>query len=295
MKSLYNYLSLGLLIIAFLSINLAPIEAGAKTNVKQERVRMKMYYNKLSSGERMISIELTAGSGKNMHGVSEAEVLLTALVDETTIDLATLQADTAGKVSLYFAEDYVLPQNEDGKTILEAAYEGNDEYRSATNDLEIMDLDLKISFDMEDSVKYLTVLATTKDFEGNDVPAEEVSINIGVRRLYSVLPIDEIETDEDGIGMMEFPNDIPGDAEGNITIVARVDESDDYGTVESISSYNWGLPVDYELKALPRQLFTDEAPLWMIASVFIILLGAWYHFFLSISKLIKLKKEGDAS
>jgi hypothetical protein len=52
------------------------------------------------------------------------------------------------------------------------------------------------------------------------------------------------------------------------------------------------VPVSYEVKPLPRQLFTDEAPFWMIASVFIILIGAWYHFFLSISKLIKLKKAG---
>ena len=295
MKSINKYLSLGLVIVTFISISLASFETFANTMAKKERVRMKMYYYKLSSGERMISIALTAGSGKKMHGVSEAEVLLTSMVNDSIINLTTLKADTAGMVSLYFANDYVLPQNEDGKTIIEAIYNGSDTYRSASNDLEIMDLDLNISFEVEDSVKYLTILATTLDAKGNKNPAEEVSIDIGVQRLYSVLPIDNMETDEDGIGVLEFPDNIPGDSEGNITIVARVEESDDYGTVESISNNKWGTPVDYNIKPLPRQLFTDEAPLWMIASVFIILLGAWYHFFLSISKLVKLKKEGDVS
>ena len=292
MKAIYKNLSLGLMIVAFFAINLVSL---ANTSAKKERVRMKMYYYKLSSGDRKISIELTAGSGKSMHGVMEAEVRLTSMVNDSTFNLATLTTDTLGKVSLFFASDYILPMNEDGNTILEASYDGNDVYRSASNDLEIKDLYLTISFDIEDSVKQLEVSATTFDTEGNKVPAEEVSIIIGVQRLFSVLPLDEIETDEDGIGILEFPDNIPGDADGNIIVVAKVDESDEYGTVESISTEKWGIPTDYELRPLPRQLFTDEAPLWMIASVFLILLGAWYHFFLSISKLVKLKKEGDTA
>lgn len=277
------------------SICLFPMQAFAKNAAKKERVRMKMYYSKTSQGDRKIDIALTAGSGKSMHGVKEGEVVLTSLVADSTITLATITTDTIGTVSLYFAEDYVLPTNEDGITILEAIYEGNDEYRSASNDLEIMDLDLKISFEVEDSVKYLEVEASRLDAEGNIVPVEELDVIIGVQRLYSVLVLDDVETDEDGLGVMEFPNDIPGDAEGNIIIVAKVDESDDFGTVEVKSEVDWGTGVSFEVEPLPRQLFTDEAPLWMIASVFIILLGAWYHFFLSVSKLIKLKKAGDDS
>lgn len=295
MKLIYKYSELSLLMVLIFAINLISLNSFGETMAKKERVRMKMYYYKLASGDRMISMALTAGSGKKMHGVREAEVILTSVLNDSTIILATVKSDTSGVISLYLASDYVLPMNEEGKTIIEANYEGDDIYRAASNDLEIMDLNLEISFEIEDSVKYLSILATRLDSEGNKIPMEEVSILIGVQRLYSVLPIDDIETDEEGIGVLEFPNDIPGDAEGNITIVAKVDESDDFGTVERTASQKWGTAVSYELSALPRQLFSDEAPLWMIASVCIILLGAWYHFFLSISKLIKLKKAGDDS
>ncbi len=266
-----------------------------ESSAQKERVRMRMYYFKTPSGDRRVDLGLTAGRGRDMHGVKEGEIVLNAVVNDSTYTLATLTTDSIGEVSLYFAEDYVLPMNEEGKTVLQAEYDGNDTYRSASGDLEIMDLNLDISFDVEDSIKYLRIEATRPDVEGNMVPAEEVDLMIGVQRLYSVLPIDDIETDEDGMAELEFPDDIPGDAEGVITVVIRVDDSDDYGTVEAKASEKWGIPVSYELEPLPRQLFTDEAPLWMIISVFIILAGAWYHFFLSISKLVKLKKAGGDS
>lgn len=42
----------------------------------------------------MLSIALTSGSGKKMHGVSEAEVILTSVLNDSTITLATIKADT---------------------------------------------------------------------------------------------------------------------------------------------------------------------------------------------------------
>ena len=288
LKNIYKAISFSLLIVCagFLTVN----EIYAKVNAKKERVRMKLYYSKNDAGERMISIGLTAGSGKKMHGVKNGEVLLTSVLVDSTFVLATLETDTLGVVNLYLANDYKLPMDEDGLSVIEVNYEGNEIYRSASNDIEIFDIDLEFAFEIEDSVKYLRVTANRIDGEGNNIPVEELDILIGVQRLYSVLPIDDVETDEDGIGMLEIPDDLPGDAEGILTFVAKIEDHDEFGTVTKSASHGWGTPVSYEVKPLPRQLYTDEAPFWMIASVFIILLGAWYHFFLSISKLIKLKK-----
>lgn len=281
-----TYISILIFCASFLSIS----SANAKVNAKQERVRMKLYYSKNDAGERMFSIGLTAGSGKSMHGVKNGEVQLTSLLNDSTIVLANLETDTSGIVNLYLDREYVLPMNEDGITAIEAVYEGNDLYRSASSDIEISDIEFDFNFEVEDSVKYLNITANRFDKEGSKIPVEELGINIGIQRLYSVLPIDEVETDEDGIGVLEIPNDLPGDAEGLLTFVARIEDHDEFGTVVKTASHSWGTPVSYDLKPLPRQLFTDEAPLWMITCVFIILLGAWYHFFLSISKLIKLRK-----
>ncbi len=288
LKNIYKTISLALLIVCAGFVS--NIEANAQVSAKKERVRMKLYYSKSDAGERLISIALTAGSGKKMHGVKNSVVLLTAELNDSTYVLATQETDTLGELKLYLASDYKLPMDEDGKSVIEAIYDGNEQYRSASNDLEIMDIDLDFSFEIEDSVKYLSVVANRIDGEGNKVPVEELEINVGVQRLYSVLPLDDMETDEEGIGTLEIPDDLPGDASGNLVFVARIEDHDEFGTVTKSGNQAWGIPVSYEVEPLPRQLFTDEAPLWMIASVFIMLLGAWYHFFLSISKLIKLKK-----
>ncbi len=279
-----------LLAFGMLAVFHAPIQA--RPEAKKERVRMKLYFAKLPDGTKKITIGLTAGSGRNMHGVSTAEVVLNSMANDSTIELARLTTDTLGIVDLYVEADYQFPLTEDGTHYLEAIYDGDEQYSSASNELEITDIDFEFSFEVEDSVKYLTVLATQKDPEGNTLPVEGLDISIGVKRLYSVLPIDRIETDEDGEAVLEFPDDIPGDSMGVITVQARI-EDDDYGIVEQISSIQWGVPVSFALEPLPRQLYTDEAPLWMIAAVFIILVGAWFHFMLSIYKLSRIKKVAD--
>lgn len=287
-KSIYNSIFrngyiffLGLLILGSSAINIA---------VAQERVRMKFYYEKNEAGERMFTLGLSAGSGRNMRGVPNAEIVLSAEAGDTSFVMATLETDTLGEVVIYLDKDYVLPVDEDGVTTLMAEYSGDEEYRAVSGELMISDLDFEFTFEEIDSVKYLKVLATRVNGEGEKNPVEELSINIGIERLFSILPLEQIETDEDGIAELEIPDDLPGDADGLLTFVARIEDNDEFGSVIEKGTYNWGIPVSYEVKPLPRQLFTDEAPLWMIISVFVILLGAWYHFFLSISKLIKLKK-----
>ncbi len=267
----------------------ASMNSLAQDTKKKERTRVRLEYFKLNTGEKNVVVTLTAGRGKSAQRVPEADILLSVSANDSTVELVTLKTDSEGIMSLNIVSDFMFPVDEDGYTVFEASFDGNDTLRSSSNDLEVKDIELAFSFDIEDSVKIVSVFAYEEN-DGEKIPVEEVDILLGVQRLYSVLPIDKVETNEDGVGLLEFPDDIPGDSTGMISIIAKIDEHDDYATVEKSAEVNWGTPVSYEVKPLPRQLWTDEAPLWMIFSVFIILAGAWYHFFLSISKLRKIKK-----
>jgi len=281
------------LIVGFLLISLL----GTSLSIAQskERTRLRSYFYIHSNGDRQISFLLTAGRGKNTKMVENAILDVEIDLGDSTLFLTELITDETGAADLQIESGYKLTANEEGITTILASYGGNDSLRSASTDIEIKDVLIEMSFDIEDSVKILTVQANEYNAEGEMVPVEELDINIGVQRLYSVLSIDDVETDENGIGILEFPDDIPGDSTGMITMVATIDEHDYFGTVTKSQSVNWGNPVSYELKRLPRQLFSDEAPLWMIIGVFIALVGAWYHFFLSVFKLFKLKKAGEDS
>lgn len=257
---------------------------------EKERTRMRSYFFIHPDGDRQISVLLTAGRGRDMTNVANAEITFEIDLGDSTLHITDILTNQDGYADLYVEAGYKFPLNEEGFTTILASFAGNDTLRSSDTDQEIKDVFLDMEFDMEDSVKILTVKARQYDAEGLMIPVEELDIKIGVERLYSILPLDEIETDEDGLATYEFPDDIPGDSAGSITVIARVEEHDQFGTATRKASVDWGIPVSYELREMPRQLFTDEAPLWMIIAVFVVLVGAWYHFFLSIFKLNKMRK-----
>ena len=94
---------------------------------------------------------------------------------------------------------------------------------------------------------------------------------------------------EDGEFLFEFPNDVPGDAYGDLSVIARITEHDDYGTVETRQKVRWGEPVSFVLEAKPRALWS-RAPLWIIGSVCLAFILVWYHYLLAVVKLFRIRK-----
>jgi hypothetical protein len=261
----------------------------------QERARIRMDYVKKSSGDKMIALTLYAGRGKDMVYLIDQTITLSASNGNTTQVLTELTTNAEGVAQLMIENGYRFPLDDEGFTRFEASYEGNDDFRAASSELEVKELEFDIEFSEEDSVKTVSVRAYEHDSEGNEIPVDGLFMYVGVQRLYSILPVGEIMSSEEGVYTIEFPDDIPGDSTGTFTVVARIEFNDFYGSVEKTAEISWGTPVSYELQPLQRRLWTDEAPLWMILSVFIVLAGAWFHFFLSIYKLSRIKKvAGDS-
>jgi len=258
--------------------------------IGQERSRIRMNFVKRSSGDKMITVTLYAGRGRDMIFLQDQLISLTASNNDTTVELAELSTNAEGMAQLMIEEGYRFPLDEEGFTMIEATFDGNDEYTGSSNDIEVKDLDFDIQFSIEDSIKTVSVTAYELDSAGNEIPVDGLFLYVGIQRLYSILPIGEIMSSEDGVYTVEFPDDIPGDPSGSFTVVARIEDNDYYGSVERRADVEWGIPVSFEIEPPARRLWTDEAPLWMITSVFVVLVGAWYHFFLSIYKLNKIRK-----
>ena len=257
---------------------------------KKERTRLKAYYEKLPNDDKKISIILTQGKGKSIRGVENSEIIVSTVAADSTIELATLITDSSGETALFIEADYSFSKDEEGFAVINVNYAGNDSLRASKRKIEFIDLNLELSLDVVDSVKYVEVEAFELDSEGNKVPIEEIDVNVGVKRLYSTLFLEEVETDEDGIATMEFPDDIPGDSSGTITVLVKLDEHDDYGTITKTAKIDWGTSVDYTIASNGRSLFGDSAPLWMIISVAVILFGAWFNFLLAVYKVYQIKK-----
>ncbi len=167
---------------------------------------------------------------------------------------------------------------------------GENETYSGSHEIEVRYVDLDLNFDIVDSVKILSVNLTGSNGEG----VEDGEIYFFVPRLYGDLPIGEVWTDEDGYDEMKFPTDIPGDENGGLTVIARIVESDDFGSIEVREEIDWGIPTATEALQ-DRNLWSPNAPLWMVITFAILITGVFVHYGWVVINLLKIKKLGRES
>jgi hypothetical protein len=156
---------------------------------------------------------------------------------------------------------------------------------------EMQDAFVTISFEEDEESK--TVIAKAVDGEG--VPIVDLEMYFFVERTLSLLPIgdDFYYTDEDGIIEVEFPMDLPGDENGDLTIVAKIIESDIYNDLTLENVKNWGIPIVIEdPKDEKRSLWAAaaNAPMSLIFIVSSLILAVWYVIWYIFYKLYRISK-----
>ena len=152
---------------------------------------------------------------------------------------------------------------------------------------------MQLEFSEEEGEKTAGVQLYTWDDSGEQVPVEDGEVYLYVPRLFSLLPVGDVWTGSDGYDEMDFPGDLPGDMEGNLTVVARMEDSDDFGSYETAEEINWGLAISSE-DQLPRALWSSRPPMWMVITFVVLMGGVWIHYFLVVYYLSKLRKNGAA-
>jgi len=116
-------------------------------------------------------------------------------------------------------------------------------------------------------------------------------VHIYVPRLFSLLKIGEISLEEDGTGTLEFPKEIVGDTLGNLVVIAKIEEHDQFGFIEGRNTINWGVHKQYYTAEVPsRELWTPIAPLWMIITLLVMLAGVWAHYVYAVYELVMIKR-----
>lgn len=126
---------------------------------------------------------------------------------------------------------------------------------------------------------------------GEETPVPQAVLGIFVKRSFNPLKIGEITTDESGEGSAEIANTLPGDAKGNITLLARLDENETYGNLEAAVVQQWGVPVSDKIEDQPRALWSSHPPLWMLITFIILMLAVWGHYIVIVYELFRLRKE----
>lgn len=183
-----------------------------------------------------------------------------------------------------------LTTDAEGKLNFKVNFTGKDSIESGEEVLAVKRARLEITPVKEDSI--LSVKLKLIDLStGAETPVKDADLGAYVKRLFNPLKLGEGKSDEAGEATIEIPNNLPGDAKGNITLIGKVDENETYGNLEASVTQQWGLPVSYEVKELPRALWSPHPPLWMLITFIVLMTAVWGHYIVIIFELFRLRKE----
>jgi hypothetical protein len=225
--------------------------------------------NRMELPLKSMKIEFYSGTGKK-------ETLAESLTDEKGVAVYNLKHDSD------------LSADKNGLWPFSTVFSGNDTVESGSAELLIRNVKLNMTLTEVDSIK--TISVTAEKFQsGRMVPVSSEKLPVYVPRMFSLLPIGEITLDETGKGSVEFPADLPGDKNGNITIICRFEEHPEFGNVETRKSLEWGVPATSSTHSSHRALWTKTAPKWMIYTLSILLTGVWGHYLFAIISLIRIR------
>ncbi|MGC1391188.1 MAG: hypothetical protein WA816_09130 [Bacteroidales bacterium] len=210
--------------------------------------------------------------------------------EDKKLRLGEIMTDANGVAvyNLKQGSDFLI--NSNGLWPFASEFAGNDTIGSTASKILIKNISLNMVLSEIDSTKNIVVSAK-KTENGKEVPVSGETIMIYVPRMFSLLPIGEAKLDDSGSASVEFPARLPGDKEGNITIIARFEEHPEFGNVEKKSTIKWGLPSTVTVPAGHRALWTKTAPKWMIYTLSILLSGVWGHYLFAIISLIRIKMQ----
>jgi hypothetical protein len=262
-------------------------------DAKRIRTKLSLTCTQLPNHQVMVVAKLLEKPDKQYVALANAAIEIYNLTDSTEVLLGKGISDKNGLVEIRINAKDQLSINMDGYYTIMGSYEGGDSYKSSDDELLFKPAIFEMEGEVIDSVNTITI----KIFEDSEeaLPLEDAEVVLQVPRMFSNLPIASGFTDEDGIVSFEFPNDLPGGENGELVIMAKVEDTDDYASLQGQVENNWGIPHSTTLEYHEtRALWSPDAPLWMVFTFALLMILVWGHFFIIIYKLSLVHKEGKS-
>ena len=283
MKRSISILFTSLLLIAVISV---PLFSQDKSIISPY---ISLQYFKNAEDHRYLQTTLTYSSNRMEIPLSGMEIAFYTGHDGKDL-LGTSLTNEKGIATFDLPGNSSLPEDSDGRWGFHTDFAGNDTIETVSADLLIRDVKLEMILSEVDSVKTISLSAFRRE-NNKDVPVAGEVIMVYVPRMFSLLPVVEATLDDNGTAYSEFPSDIPGDAEGNITVISKFAEHPDFGNVERKAVIKWGVPFVNSSPVAHRALWTKTPPWWMIITLSILLTGVWGHYLFAVISLIRIKRE----
>ncbi|MFA8434476.1 MAG: cytochrome c [Marinifilaceae bacterium] len=151
-----------------------------------------------------------------------------------------------------------------------------------------------LKVDVDNNDHRLLAHLTGETPKGKIVNLRNIELEALVKRYFGHLNVagENAYTDENGKLEIVFPHDLPGDTQGNLDLTVKVADEDLYGKLEVKMISNLGVPTNPKNPLDERAMWGTRAnaPIWIILTFSLGVLGIWSVIFLVIFKTLQLKK-----
>jgi len=154
----------------------------------------------------------------------------------------------------------------------------------------------KLKIETSDDKKITVTVLEQKDTAWTVVKG--VDLKVAIKRLDGDLNVSETQTyttDSTGTIAADFKRDsLPGDAQGNLTLIAKVEDNDNYGNLTVEKTVPWGSKFEYSNNYDRRTLFArrGHSPIWLELLAYSIIVAVWIILIYLIGQLRKIKRLG---
>jgi hypothetical protein len=146
---------------------------------------------------------------------------------------------------------------------------------------------IHLATDVEDGKKMVHAVVTV-----SGKPKENIVLQYFVKRMFGNLQIGEDTTLDDGTSAIPFPSNLPGSADGTLTVIAKVKGPPEVAGVTESSVF----PADRQALAagdpFPRALWSPNAPLPLMFCIFALLAGIWLSYLFVVSRVLLIRTGG---
>ncbi len=144
------------------------------------------------------------------------------------------------------------------------------------------------------------ITATVMKLENDEwMPAADVELKIGIQRQGGILSAGEEETyttDSSGMVTVELNKaNLPGDQTGDLVLVAKAENNDEFGNLLVEKKVPWGTVVKADKNFFDqRTLWTTRfrTPFWLLFIAYSIVIGVWGTLIFLIVQLVKIRRLG---
>jgi hypothetical protein len=136
--------------------------------------------------------------------------------------------------------------------------------------------------------KNVIEIKVTATGEKNVVPVKNAGVKLYIRRTFGLLPLDEEKiTDSEGVASFRIPKGLPGDSAGNVLLSARFSDEDLFGIASKDTIIKAGIITVPESLVKNRAMWNNvrKAPVWVILTYGLGVLGVWGFIFYVLFKL----------